>query len=175
MPEDGLGAVDQMPAAPQRRSERRCGGTAVPGAGVSGWFVRTVRADPEVLLFGAKVSVWLRWFVWAVALAQLAYRPEFWLDTHGQYLFLHVPLVVFNGLVHYRFHRGWAATWRWLLFLSAMDVALITGAIVMAADFDIYFFVAYYVALALFAVVFTSLWLSLWRGRRWSPLIYARQ
>ena len=167
MPEDGLGAVDQMPAAPQGRSERRSGGAAVPGAGVSVWFLRTVRADPEVLLFGAKVSVWLRWFVWAVALAQLAYRPEFWIDTHGQYLFLHVPLVVFNGLVHYRLHRGWAATWRWLLFLSAIDVALITGSIVMAADFDIYFFVAYYPALALFAVVFTSLWL----GLAWTTMV----
>ena len=52
-------------------------------------------------------------------------------------------------------------TWRWLLFMHAMDVALITGAIAMAGDFDIYLFVAYYVALALFAVVFTSLWLSL--------------
>ena len=168
MPEDGLGAADQVPAAPHRRSERRSGGAAAPGAaGVSGWFLRTVRADPEVLLFGAKVSVWLRWFVWAVALAQLAYRPEFWVDTHQQYLFLHVPLVVFNGFVHYRLHRGWAATWRWLLFLSAMDVALITGAIVMAADFDIYFFVGYYPALALFAVVFTSLWL----GLAWTTMV----
>ena len=111
--------------------------------------------------YAAKVTVWLRWVVWLLALAQLAYRPEFWIDTHREYLLLHVPLVVFNGLVHYRLHRGWAVTWRWLLFLHAVDIALVTAAIVMAADFDIYFHVGYYVALALFAVVFTSLWLSL--------------
>ena len=52
-------------------------------------------------------------------------------------------------------------TWRWLLFMHAMDIAIINGAIAMAGDFEIYLFVAYYVALALFAVVFTSLWLSL--------------
>ena len=161
MPEDRLGVVDQTPAAPRRGSERSSGCSAMPGTGASGWFLRTVRADPEVLLFGAKVSVWLRWFVWAVGLAQMAHRPELWLETHQQYLFLHVPLVVFNGLVHYRLHRGWVVTWRWLILLSAMDVALVTAAIVMAGDFDVYFFVAYYPALALFAVVFTSLWLSL--------------
>ena len=142
-------------------------GRPCPEAGVSGWFLRTVQADPEVLRFGAKVSVWGRWFIWAVYLVQLAYRPEFWIDTHREYLFLQAPLVVFNGLVHYRLHRGWAVTWRWLLFLSAMDVALITGAIVMAGDFDIYFFVAYYPALALFAVVFTSLWL----GLAWTTMV----
>lgn len=136
-------------------------GQAMPGAGASGWFLRTVRADPEVLLFGARVSVWMRWFVWAVAVFQMAHRPDFWIETHPQYLYNHVPLVIFNGLVHYRLHRGWVVTWRWLLFLSAMDIALITAAIVIAGDFDIYFFVTYYPSLAMFAVVFTSLWLSL--------------
>ena len=167
MPEDGFGGGSQVPTTWQRWSERGSGGPAMPGAGVSGWFLRTVRADPEVLLFATKVSVWLRWFVWAVALAQMAHRPEFWLETHQQYLFLHLPLVVFNGLAHYRLHRGWVVTWRRLLFLSAVDVALITGAIVMAGDFDIYFFVGYYPALALFAAVFTSLWL----GLAWTTMV----
>lgn len=166
MQEDGLGVVDQMPAA-RRRGPDRSRGPAMPGTGASGWFLRTVRADPEVLLFGARVSVWMRWFVWAVGLAQMAHRPDFWFETHQQYLLLHVPLVLFNGFVHYRLHRGWVVTWRWLLFLSAMDVAIITGGIVIAGDFDIWFFVTYYPALALFAVVFTSLWLSL----AWTSLV----
>ena len=156
MTEDGLGAADQVLAAQRRRRWWR-----PSGAAMSGSLLRAIHADSEVLLYAAMVSVWLRWFVWAVALAQLAYRPEFWVDTHREYLFLHVPLVVFNGLVHCRLRRGWRVTWRWLLFLQAMDIALITAAIVMAGDFDIHFFVAYYVALALFAAVFTSLWLCL--------------
>lgn len=133
----------------------------MPRASIPGRIFGPVVADPDVMLYAAKVSVWLRWVAWAVALAQLAYRPEFWVDTQREYVFLHVPLVVFNGLVHYRLHRRWTVTWPWLLFLHAMDIALITGAVVMAGDFDIYLYVAYYVALALFAVVFTSLWLSL--------------
>ena len=161
MTEDGLRVADRMPAAQRTKRWWQPGRAARPGAGRSGWLLRTVQADPEVMQYAARVSVWLRWFAWTVALVQLAYRPEFWIDTHREYLFLHVPLVVFNGLVHYRLHRGWAVTWRWLLFLHTVDIALITGAIVMAGDFGLYFFVVYYAALALFAVVFTSLWLSL--------------
>jgi len=150
-----------MPAAQKTKRWWRPRGAAMPGAGLSGSLLRAVHADPEVMLYAARVSVWLRWAAWAVALGQLAHRPEFWFDTHREYLLLHVPLVVLNGLVHYRLRRGRTVTWRWLLFMHAMDVTLITGAIAMAGDFDIYLFVAYYVALALFAVVFTSLWLSL--------------
>ena len=161
MTEDGLGVVDRVPAAERTKRWRRRGRAATPGVRRSGWLLRTVHADPEVMLFAARVSVWLRWFIWAIALVQLAYRPEFWVDTHREYLFLLVPLVVFNGLLHFRLHRGWAVTWRWLLFLHALDIALLTGAIVIAGDFGLYFFVVYYPALALFAVVFTSLRLSL--------------
>ena len=52
-------------------------------------------------------------------------------------------------------------TWRWMLLLGAMDIALATSSISVGPGFDSYVFVAYYPALALFAVVFTSLWLSL--------------
>ena len=161
MTEKGLGVVDQTPAAQQAKRRRRPWGAAVTGALRSGALLRAVHADAEVMRYAARVSVWLRWVALAVVVAQLAYRPEFWVDTQRGYLYLLVPLVAFNGLVHYRLRRGWAVTWRWLLFLHAVDIALITGALAMAGDFDIYTFVAYYVALALFAVVFTSLWLSL--------------
>ena len=161
MTEDGLGTVDRTPAAQQTRRWWRPGGAAVPGDGMAGSLLRAVHADAEVMRYAARVSVWLRWVALAVVVAQLAYRPEFWVDSQRGYLYLLVPLVAFNGLVHYRLRRGWTVTGRWLLFLHAVDIALISGALAMAGDFDIYTFVAYYVALALFAVVFTSLWLCL--------------
>ena len=161
MTEEGLGVVDGTPAAQQTEHRWRPGRAATPGDGLSGSLLRTVQADTEVMLYAARVSVWLRWVALAVVVAQLAYRPEFWFDTHREFLFLLVPLMVFNGLIHYRLRRGWTVTWRWLLFLHAVDIALITTAIALAGDFDFMTFVAYYVALALFAVVFTSPWLSL--------------
>ena len=122
---------------------------------------RVLRADPDVMLFAARVSVWARWLVWLVAVVELAYRPGLWYATDKEYLFLSVPLLAFNGFVHYRLRRDRAVTWRWLLFLSGMDIALITAAVIIGGDFHLFSYVAYYPALALFAVVFASLWLSL--------------
>ena len=123
--------------------------------------LRTVRADPDVMLYAARVSVWARWLGWLVGVFELAYRPGLWYATDKEYLFLGVPLLAFNGFVHYRLRRDRAVTWRWLLFLSGMDIALITAAVIIGGDFHLFSYVTYYPALALFAVVFASLWLSL--------------
>ena len=123
--------------------------------------LRAVRADPDVMLYAARVSVWARWLGWLVGVFELAYRPGLWYATDKEYLFLGVPLLAFNGFVHYRLRRDRAVTWRWLLFLSGMDIALITAAVIIGGDFHLFSYVTYYPALALFAVVFASLWLSL--------------
>ena len=102
-----------------------------------------------------------RWFVWLVAVFLLAYRPADWYPAKIEYVFLHVPLVTLNGLVHYRLLTNRPVTWRWLLVLSAMDIALITADIVIGGGFKSFTFLAYYPALAMFAAVFTVLWLSL--------------
>ena len=60
-------------------------------------------------------------------------------------------------------------SWGWLLFLSGMDVALISAAVVIGGEFHLFSYVAYYPALALFAVVFPSLWL----GVVWTTLVGA--
>ena len=111
--------------------------------------------------YAAKVSVWVRWFLWAGAVIELAYRPEFWLATERGHLLLHVPVVVLNAITHYRLRTGRQVTRRWLLFLSAMDVVLITGTVIVGFEFHSLEYTLYYPALALFSVVFTSLWLSL--------------
>lgn len=69
-------------------------------------------------------------------------------------------LIPRNSETHLRLQTGRAVMWRWLLFLSAMDVALIMGAVLIGGRIHFMVYVAY-PALALFAVVFTSLWLSL--------------
>ena len=121
------------------------------------------------MLYAARVSVRARWLVWVVAVAELAYRPQLWWATDKQYLLLNVPLVAFNGLVHWRLRRGRGVSWGWLLFLSGMDVALISAAVVIGGEFHLFSYVAYYPALALFAAVFPSLWL----GVAWTTLVGA--
>ena len=122
----------------------------------------TIASDPDVVRYAAAVSVWGRWFVWLVTVFQFVYRPGFWYyEGHFEYLFLHVPLVTLNGLVHYQLLRSRSVSWRWLLLLSAMDFALITAGIILQRGFEGFLFLAYYPALALFVVVFPSLWLGL--------------
>ncbi len=123
--------------------------------------LRAVRADPDVMLLTARVSVWARWLLLLVFVVELAYRPELWYPGDKEYPFLSVPLLAFNGFVHYRLRRDRAVTWRWLLFLSGMDIALISAAVIIGGDFHHFSYVTYYPALALFAVIFASLWLSL--------------
>ncbi len=166
MPEDGLGGARSIPAASQRglRSEAR--GPAMLGADLRRRLLRSLRVDPDVMLYAARVSVWARWLV---AVVELAYRPALWFAADKQYLLLSVPLIAFNGFVHYRLRRDRVVTWRWLLFLSGMDIALIAAAVIIGGDFHLFSYVAYYPALALFAVVFSSLWLSL----AWTTMVAA--
>ena len=131
--------------------------------------LRAVEADPDVMLFAAQVSVWMRWLVGLAAVLALAYRPELWFDAHKEYLVLLAPLVGVNGFVHYRLRKERAMSWRWLLLLSAMDITLITASVIIGGEFHLFVYVAYYPALALFAVVFTSLWLSL----TWTTVVAA--
>ena len=100
-------------------------------------------------------------FVCLVSAFALAYRPSFWYPDDVEFVFLLVPLVTLNGLVHYRPETNRPVTWRWMLVLSAMDLALITANIAIVGGLDRFIFVAYYPALVLFAMVFTSVWLGL--------------
>ena len=124
-------------------------------------FSPAICADPDVVPYAARVSVWGRWFIVLVGAFEIAYRPGFWYPDNVGAVLLMVPLVTLNGSVHFRLLTNRPVTWRWMLFLSAMDVGLATASITLGPGFDSYIFVAYYPALALFALVFTSLWLGL--------------
>ena len=125
-----------------------------------GWTLNGLDAD--TVRYAAVVSVWGRWFISVVTLFQFAYRFRFWFPNNFEFPLLLVLLVALNGLVHYRLVTGRPVTWRWLLLLSAMDIALATTGVVFQGGFQEGFvFVAYYPALALFVVVFPSLWLGL--------------
>ena len=100
-------------------------------------------SDPDVVRYAALVSVWGRWFVWLVTVFLLAYRPGFWYPEDIELLFLPVLLGMLNGLLHHRLLTNRSVTWRWMLFLSATDIALITFGIVIAGGFRSFIFLAY--------------------------------
>ena len=124
-------------------------------------FSSGVWADPDVVPYAAWVSVWGRWLIWVVCLFNLFHRPDAWYPADIEFAFLHIPLVALNGLVHFRLQTNRSVSWRWMLALSAMDVALITGGVVIGGGFNSFIFLAYYPALAVFGAVFTPIWLGL--------------
>ena len=119
------------------------------------------RADPDVVRHAVRVSVWGRWFIWLVGAGMLARRPDLWYPEDIGFVFLNVSLAAINGVVHYRLLTNRPVTRRWMLALSAMDMALITANIAVGGRFDNLIFVSYYPALTIFAVAFSSTWLIL--------------
>ena len=118
------------------------------------------QADPGVILYATWISVWGRWFVVLTGVFLLVYRPGLWFPQYTEHLAVAPALALGNGIVHYRLLTKRSVTWRWMLFLSAMDVVLITGTIATGKGFGSYVFVAYYPALAVCAVILSSLWLN---------------
>ncbi len=127
-----------------------------------------VRADPEVVHDAMRVTVWGRWFLLIVFLFLSFYRPGHELPEDLEYLplpllmhlvlhlLMHLAPLVLNGLAHYRLLTKGPMSWRWMLGLSAMDVALTTAYVASHHGFQDFAFLGYYPALAAFAMVFTS-------------------
>ena len=56
--------------------------------------------------------------------------PGFWYPEDIEFLALPVLLAMVNGLVHLRLLTNRTVTWRWMLLLSAADIALVTACVV---------------------------------------------
>ena len=133
------------------------------------------RADPEVVYDAMRVTVWGRWFLLLVGFILTIYLPGHEYSEDLDYpplplllhLLLHVlmnvvPLVL-NGLAHYRLLTNRPVTWRWMLSLSATDVAVVTAYVASHHGFQDFVFLAYYPGLCAFAMVFSSfLFILVW-------------
>ena len=120
------------------------------------------RIDPDGLRQVATVTVWLHWFAAAFLLFQLVYRPGYGLEVGIQYSLAFSLLLAFNGYTHYRLAKHKTVTWRWILALVSVFVALVSVSVVIGGGFSNYFLhLLYYPALAGYAVVFTSFRLTM--------------
>lgn len=128
-----------------------------------------VRADPDVVYDAVRVTVWGRWVLLLVIILMTVYRPGHQLSHDIEHmpppLLTHLALhlliilvpVVGNGLAHHRLLTNRPVTWRWMLGLSAMDVAATTAYVAGHQGFQDFAFLGYYPALCAFAMVFSSL------------------
>ncbi len=123
------------------------------------WAIREV--GPEELRYPATISLWFRWFIIALCVFQLVYRPVFDSSRYTGYILCFIVLVAFNSYLHYSLRSGRHVTLHLMLGISATDMVLITVAMVVGGGFSHFFFyLLYYPALAWFAVFFSSFRLS---------------
>ena len=118
------------------------------------------RTGIDYLRFGLRISIWVRWFAVIAWLAQLHNQVTFSHPGYIAQMLFGVLLLALNGYVLYRIETKRTASWRWVLALSAMDVVMLTGGLVVSSGFGDDFFVLYYAALAMFAAVCVSIRVS---------------
>ncbi len=128
----------------------------------SGWTLSQI--DPDALRYAATLSVRLHWFVIAILLFELVYRPylDFGVARYAAYALLLLVLIGFNGYIHYRLLTNRPITWHWVFALYALDVFLISAVLVLSDGFSHNFlYLFYYPALAGMAVLFSSFRLNM--------------
>ena len=117
--------------------------------------------EPGELRRVARVYVWGRWFVWSLATLAWLYPLNAAEVVYAPNVTLAVLLLATNGYLHYRLATERTVSWRWMLALSALDLAMLSGGVAAHRGFESPFFVGYYPSLAMFAVVFGSVRLTL--------------
>ncbi len=119
------------------------------------WDVKA--ADADALRYPATLVVWVRWFIFVTLLILLVYRPDYSPFTYAAYGFFLTLMVALNGYIHHQVRSGRTVMFHWALALSALDLVLITGAMVVTGGFSQnLFYLLHYPALAWFAVFFSS-------------------
>ena len=129
---------------------------------VNDWALNQI--DPDGLRYVATISVRAHWFVIAVLLFELVYRPYlyFGVARYAPFPLLLLVLIGFNGYIHYRLLSNRPITWHWLVALYTLDVILISAAAALSDGFSHSFHhLFYYPALAGLAVLFTSFRLNM--------------
>ena len=129
---------------------------------VNDWTLNQI--DPDGLRYLAIISVRAHWFIVAIALIELVYRPylDFGVARYATYVLLVVVLIGFNGYIHYRILSNRRITWRWVFALYALDVFLISATAALSDGFSHDFVhLFYYPALAWMAMLFASFRLNM--------------
>ena len=151
-----------MPHGSNYNRVRQLVARAAGAVRVNDW--RFSQIDPDGLRYLATISVRGHWFVVAIAVIELVYRPYlvFGVARYASYVLLVLVLIGFVGCIHYRILSNRPVTWRWVSALYALDVFLVSAMLALSDGFSHDFVhLFYYPAIAWMAVLFASFWLNI--------------
>ena len=110
--------------------------------------------------YAATVSIWVRWACLAGALVESSYRVEYGALSHILNTLYLLSVMAVSGLVWLKIRKSGRVDPRWLLALSALDVACLAFTLSMSGGFDSRYFPLCYFAVAVSAWLFTSPYLA---------------
>ena len=125
--------------------------------------------EANELRYAATVSIWVRWAFHLAGLAETSYRVEYGALSHLLNTAYVLGLMALNGYVWWRIRATGRVEPRWLLALSALDVAFLAFSLSISGGFDSRYFPMYYLGVALFAWLFTSPYLVF----SWTTMVVA--
>lgn len=117
-------------------------------------------ADFEDYRYMQRIVVVVRWFVIVAWLVINHWRADMVLSLLFVDL-IGVGVIILNGWLHWRLHRGRHVSRRIAVGMSIADVVAITAGVAITGRFDNNFFVVYYPALVGLALVVSSARLSI--------------
>ena len=85
--------------------------------------------EPGELRRVARVYVWGRWFVLSIATFAWLYPLNVDEVAYGPNVALAILLFATNGYLRYRLATERTVSWRWMLALSALDLAMLSGGV----------------------------------------------
>ena len=112
--------------------------------------------DSDGLKYLSRILVWARWALALMCFFMLVYRPIFPLPSYAVFASLLLVMVAFNGYIHYRLLNTGDFSWLCVLSVSALDLILITVAIVVSGFNYFPFYLMYFLSLGLLALISPS-------------------
>ena len=125
--------------------------------------------DSNELRYTVTVSIWVRWALLLACLVESTYRIEYGALSHVLNTLYVLAMMSANGFLLWRIRSTGRVDTRWLLAVSAMDVACISFSVAMSGGFESRYFPLYYCSAAVFAWLFASPFLVL----SWTTLLAA--
>ena len=110
----------------------------------------------DELRYAARVSIWVRLAGFSACLVESSYRVEYGALSHILNTLYPLGLMAASGLVWWKIHASGRVDPRWVLALSALDLAAITFTVSMSGGIDSRYFPMYYFVVGVFAWFITS-------------------
>ena len=115
----------------------------------------------DELRYATTVSIWVRWAVHVACLVETSYRIEFGSLSHILNTLYVLGMMSANCFLFWKIRSTGRVDTRWLVAISAMDVACISFSVSLSGGFESRYFPMYYFGAALFAWLFASMYLVL--------------